>query len=405
MTASTGSALPPPTFVIARYGELVLKGKNRPYFEKRLVRNVKAACKDISTIVVQREHGQLILRPEERTAQVARRLREVFGISVISPAWEAQKDPESIARLAVDMVGDALLDLPARERIPFRVQSKRADKRFPLTSMELDHFVADRVFEAHGERLQANMREPRLTLGIAVRNARIYLFAQRVRGAGGLPIGTIGKALSLLSGGIDSPVASWMAMRRGLHMQLVTFESAEFLGREPEEKVRRLAGRLARWQPVTRLFRVPFSEVQLAVRDSVPESFRTVIYRRMMQRIATKIAEAEGAGALVTGDSLGQVASQTLENLGAVGAAATLPVLRPLIAMDKQETIDRARQIGTYDLSVEQVPDCCTVFQPSSPTLRATPEDADRVESGLDIGALVQDAFERTEQEIVPPSP
>lgn len=402
---STRPEVPPPSFVIARYGELVLKGRNRHFFEKRLVRNVKEACRDISRLVVEREHGQLVLKPDERPLEVARRLQTVFGIIGISPAWEAPHDPEAIAALGKALVGEAVQDRAEGAPIAFRVLTRRADKRFPLTSMQLDRFVAERVFEAHGDRLRGEMRSPELTLGISVRNERVYLFAQRMTGAGGLPTGSIGKAMALLSGGIDSPVATWMAMKRGLQARLVTFESPEFLGRAPEEKVRRLAAQLARWQPFTRLYHVPFSEVQLAVRDRVPEKYRTVIYRRMMQRIATKLAEANDAGGIVSGDSLGQVASQTLENLGAIASATSLPVLRPLICMDKQETIEIARRIGTYGISIESVPDCCSVFQPDAPALRASPERAQRAETELDVDGLVASAFERARSERIEPAP
>ena len=391
--------------ILARYGELVLKGRNRLYFERRLVRNVRQACKPIAPVRVERQHGQLVLFPAGETARVARRLTEVFGLSAISPAWEADRDPDAIATMGSQLVGEALLDFPSAGAIPFRVTTKRADKRFPMTSVALDQYVAERVFEEHGTRLRANLSAPELTLGISVRRDRVYLFAQRLAGAGGLPSGTTGKVMALLSGGIDSPVATWMAMRRGLSVRLVTFESPEFLGRSPEEKVRRIASQLARWQPFTFHHRVPFSAVQLAVRDEVPERFRTVVYRRMMHRIASRIAASQGAGGLVTGDSLGQVASQTLENLAAIGAATTSMVLQPLIAIDKQETIERARRIGTYELSIEPTPDCCSVFQPDSPALRATPELALRAEAQLDLEGLVRGALEGAVEERIEPAP
>jgi len=397
--------LPPPSFVLARFGELVLKGRNRHAFERKLAHNVKEALRDVAPVAVEREHGQLVLRPAERPHQVARRLTEVFGLTAISPAWEAPREPDAIAELSTRLVGDALLDLPAREPVPFRVRTRRADKRFALSSVELDHHVAARVFDAHGERLRVDLDAPALTLGIAVRRERIYVYAQRLPGPGGLPSGSIGKALALVSGGIDSPVAAWLAMKRGLQVRLVSFEAEAFLGRAPAEKVRRLAGRLARWQPVTRLVHVPFADVQLAVREAVPEKYRTICYRRMMHRIATALALEEGARGLVTGDNLGQVASQTLENLGALAAATTLPVLQPLIAMDKQDTIALARRIGTYDLSIEPVPDCCTVFQPDGPTLRATPLRAEQAEAGLDVEALVREAVAGAEGERIQPTP
>lgn len=402
---STPAPLGPPDLILARYGELVLKGRNRDGFERRLVRNAKEACRDLSRLVVTREHGQLVLRPDERHALVARRLTTIFGLASISLAWEAEPDPARIAARGLQLVERLLESHAPGAPLTFRVRTRRADKRFPLSSMELDRHVGDAVFERFGDRLRAEMRAPEATLGIAVRRQGVYLFAESLPGAGGLPAGSLGKAVALLSGGIDSPVATWMAMRRGLQARLLTFTSEEFLGAAPEAKVRRLATQLARWQPFTRWIQVPFGEVQVAVRDAAPEKFRTVLYRRMMHRIAARVAEEEGAQAVVTGDSLGQVASQTLENLAAVDAISDLPVLRPLVALDKQETIDRARRIGTYELSIEDVPDCCTLFQPAGPTLRGTPPRSERAERDLDVEALVSSALERAKRERVRPAP
>ena len=360
--------------VVARYGELWLKGKNRPQFERRLVRNLKAAVKPISPVRVERRQGQLAILPERRVGDVARRLQDVFGLASLSPAWGAEPDKDAIASVALDVMDAALDAHPRGERIPFRVRTKRADKRFPLISTELDRYVADRIMPAHGERLRVDLSNPVLTLGISVRPERAYVFAERLAGAGGLPVGTLGRALCLLSGGIDSPVAAWMAMKRGCAVSFLSFHSYPYIGESSKRKVETIARALMRFQPRALLYSAPFAEVQTQIRDHCREAYRTVLYRRMMQRIASRIAERDDYAVLVTGESLGQVASQTLENLTCIGDAAASPVLRPLVAFDKAETIELARRIGTFETSILPEPDCCTVFQPRRPVIRATPE-------------------------------
>ncbi len=386
-------ALAEPEIVLVRYGELALKKGNRRQFEDRLAQNIREAARSVSAVKVEHRRGRLAVLPERRTEEVALRLQEVFGIKSVSPAWGCANDPEAIARCAKPVLDDLLAAAPREREITFRVESSRAEKSFPMTSTELDRFVADRVMPGHAQ-LKVRLDDPEIALGIDVRSERSYVFARRFPGPGGLPVGTLGRALCLLSGGIDSPVAAWMSMKRGLHVSFVTFHSYPYVGDASKRKVIELARILARWQqPSSRLFVVPFAEIQTSIRDAAPESYRTVLYRRMMQRIAARIAADEGLAALVTGESLGQVASQTLENIDCIESASPARVLRPLIGFDKEDTVAIARRIGTFATSARQEPDCCTVFLPERPVLRGSVGACEEAESKLDVATLVDRAM------------
>lgn len=384
-----------PEVVLVRYGELALKGKNRGQFEEALARNLRAALERVAPVRVRRSRGRMVVVPEGRAWQVARRAALVFGVKSVSPAWGAEPDPEAIGAVAEVVLDDALARLAPGAAPTFRVETRRADKRFPLTSVELDRLVAARVLPRHPE-LSVDLSHPELTLGIDVRPERAWLFAHRLPGPGGLPVGTLGRVLSLLSGGIDSPVASWLAMKRGCRVAFVSFHSYPYIGEASRKKVVDLVRILARYQPRSRLFVVPFTDVQVAVRDSAPEAYRTVLYRRAMQRIASRLAAREKATALVTGESLGQVASQTIENLACIEAAADLPVLRPLVTFDKEEAIEIARRIGTFETSCRPEPDCCTVFQPSKPVIRGRLEECLAAEERFDVAGLTEAALAGT---------
>ncbi len=386
-----------PEIVLVRYGELALKGGNRRDFELALLSNIRAALRHVAEVRLERGQGRIAVLPARAVEAVARRLQDVFGISSLSPAHGVVSEPDAIVSVARKVLAQALAGRATAQVDGFRVATKRADKSFPLTSAELDRYVAERVLPDHPG-LGVRLKDPELTLGIEVRAERSYVFARRLSGPGGLPIGTQGRVLCLISGGFDSPVAAWLAMKRGCEVGFVTFHSHPYIGEPAKKKVVDLVRVLARYQPRCTLHVVPFAEVQLAVKAAGSESYRTVLYRRMMQRIASHIARSRGAGALVTGESLGQVASQTLENLSLIEAAAELPVLRPLIAYDKQETIALARRIGTHDLSAVQEPDCCTLFMPSRPVIRGRPEVCARAEERLDVEALVVEAEARTER-------
>ena len=381
--------------VLARFGELWLKGKNRGEFERVLVRNSRVALHAIDPEAkIEREHGLVIVRPTRRAGEVARRLREVFGYSSISLARGCPSTPEAIARLGAEVFREALEAYPPGRVVTFRVKTQRADKRFPLTSPQLDVHVAEAIPQELVPRIRVDLAQAELVLGIHVRKEASYVFVRRESGAGGLPTGSIGRAVALLSGGIDSPVAAWMTMKRGCEVVLLSFHSYPWVGEGFERKVERLAKVLARYQSRTRLVFLPLAEIQQTIKDQTPPAYRTVLYRRMMQRLANRVAREQRALAVVTGESLGQVASQTLENLTCIEEAGELPVLRPLIAFDKPETIALAQRIGTFAISIENEPDCCTVFQPERPILRGRVEDCLRAEKGLALEELLERALE-----------
>lgn len=375
--------------VLIRYGELALKGKNRGMFEHALIRNMRAACESISPLRVEQRRGRITVIPERRVGDVARRLQDVFGIKTVSPAWGAEPTPDAIAEVGRAVMADALLDYPANANLSVRVRSSRSEKRFPMTSVELDRYVAPLVLEGVTG-VRVDLKQADLTLGIEVRTERAYVFVRRLPGPGGLPGGTLGRVMCLLSGGIDSPVAAWLAMKRGCHVNFVTFHSSPYIGEASKQKVVSLVRALSRFQSQSRLYVLPFTEVQEAIRDNAPPPYRTVLYRRMMQRLASRLAVTDRSKALVTGESLGQVASQTLENMTCIGAAAELPVIRPLACFDKEEAIDIARRIGTFDLSTLPEPDCCTVFMPPRPVIKGRLSDCTDAEAALDIEGLVE---------------
>ena len=389
MTKST--LLGSPEVVLVRYGELALKGGNRPMFERALAQNLKQATRSISALRVERTTGRMTLTPEGRVMDIARRSRDVFGVKSVSPAWGTQPEPDKIVQLARAVLERSLEAYPANRKVTCRISTTRADKSFPIISPEFDRYVAERILPGP-DRVTVQLVRPEIVLGIDIRPERAWVFGERMSGPGGLPVGTLGSVLCLLSGGIDSPVAAWMAMKRGCRTGFVSFHSAPYLGEGSKKKVADLARALGRYQGRSRLYVVPFTRYQEAVRDYAPEGYRTVLYRRMMQRIACRLSERDGWQALITGESLGQVASQTLENMSCIAAASSLPVLRPLLGFDKEETIEIARRIGTFEISGRPEPDCCSVFQPRRPVLRAKGEICTEVEEAIDARGLCQRA-------------
>lgn len=394
---NTESTLGAPEMVLIRYGELALKGKNRGSFEHALIRNIRAAAKNLSNVRVERKRGRMAVFADSRTLEIAHRLQDVAGIKTLSPAWGCEAEPEAIAKLARAVMLETLKSRPADEVTTFRVKTSRADKTFPMVSTELDRFVADRVLP-DVERIRVDLKNAEMQLGIEVRPERAYVFMQRLPGPGGLPVGTLGRAMCLISGGIDSPVAAYLAMKRGCQVSFVTFHSYPYIGEASKKKVLDLVRQLSRYQPSSRVFVVPFTEIQTTIRDKAPEPYRTVLYRRFMQRLASRLAGRDRCKALLTGESLGQVASQTLENMTCIESAAELPVLRPLLTFDKEEAIDLALKIGTYELSILPEPDCCTVFMPSRPIIHGKVETCEAAEAELGVDGLVQRALEGTER-------
>jgi len=382
--------------ILCRFGELFLKSGNRKVFERVLVDNMRAALADLPRARVEQTHGRVLVRlPTEDAEDAAARLTRVFGLVSLSIARqvEAKEDLEAITAKAVDEARAAI----ARDRpASFKVESRRPDKRFPKSSLEIDRHVGARVQAETG--LAVDVHTPALRIGIEVGTEVAYVFAGKHEAPGGLPVGASGRALLLLSGGIDSPVAGWLAAKRGLALDAVYFHSPPYIGEKSRDKVLALGKQLARWQALRSVTVVPFTDVQKRLRDAGPAELAVVLYRRMMMRIADAIADKLELAALVTGENLGQVASQTIENMTAIEAAARRVVLRPLVTYDKVETTALARRIGTYETSILPYEDCCSLFVPLHPATRARAQDAARVEEQLDVAAEIAAAVAGSER-------
>ncbi|HEX7086604.1 MAG TPA: tRNA uracil 4-sulfurtransferase ThiI [Vicinamibacterales bacterium] len=378
--------------VIVHYQEIALKGRNRPWFIERLTQNLRTATADLDVQEVRTLAGriELVLGPSAEWEQVKARLSTVFGIANFSQAGQTAPD--------LDALGEAILrDLGDRSPRSFRVSARRADKRFPMTSPAIEAAIGGRVKAATG--WQVDLSDPEFVIRVEMLHDRAFYAFGRERGAGGLPTGVSGRVACLMSGGIDSPVAAWRMMRRGCRVQLIHFHSYPLVSDVSQEKARNLARVLARYQLKLRLHLVPFGDVQKQVILTVPAPLRVVIYRRLMLRIAERLARRGKSRALVTGEAIGQVASQTLDNLVVIGSVATMPIFRPLIGMDKDEVVAEAQRIGTYPISIVPDEDCCQLFTPRNPVTRATAATVDAAESSLSIDSLIQMAVDGTVME------
>jgi thiamine biosynthesis protein ThiI len=375
--------------VIVHYQEIALKGRNRPWFIERLTQNLRAATADLDVQQVRPLLGriELVLGPSATWDEVRERVAPIFGIANFAQAGHTAPDLDALA-------GAILRDLGDRSPRSFRVSARRSDKRFPLTSPAIEAALGGRVKAATG--WHVDLEEPELVIRVELLHDRAFYAFGRERGAGGLPTGVSGRVACLMSGGIDSPVAAWRMMRRGCRVQLVHFHSYPLVSAVSQEKARDLARVLTRHQLRTRLYLVPFGEVQKQVILTVPAPLRVVVYRRLMLRIAERLARRGKSRALVTGEAIGQVASQTLENLIAIGSATTMPVFRPLIGMDKEEVTAEAQRLGTYPISIVPDEDCCQLFTPRNPVTRASGPAVDAAESSLSLATLIQMAVDGT---------
>lgn len=380
------------TVLLVHYHEIALKARNRPLFVNQLVRNLKRATADFPVRRIQKLPGRLLLElaGENAAQEVAERVRRVFGVANCCSALRCDLDLEALK----DTAAKALAGRPFQT---FRVTARRAYKTFPLTSPQLNEILGTFVLERFPARV--DLKNPELTLFVDILPKEAFIYLEKVRGPGGLPVGVAGRVIALLSGGIDSPVAAYRMMRRGCQVSFVHFHGAPFLDRRTQEKAREIVKLLTRYQYTSRLYLVPFGEVQQEVVVNTPAPYRVLLYRRLMARIAEHLASLEGAKALVTGESLGQVASQTLENLTVIEEAVKLPLLRPLIGMDKEEITEQAKEIGTYEISIQPDQDCCTLFVPRHPATRATMDDIGRAEMTLDLDRLVKAGAERADLE------
>jgi thiamine biosynthesis protein ThiI len=373
--------------VVLHYQEIALKGRNRPWFIAHLVRNLRAATADLDVRDVRALMGRIEITVGDETAwhAVRDRVARVFGIANFSRAGRIPLDVDAMAARILE-------DLEGQHPASFRLSARRADKRFPLTSPEIEREVGGRIKEARG--WTVDLESPELTIFLEILSEHGFYFFGKEKGAGGLPTGASGRVACLLSGGIDSPVAAWRMMRRGCTVQLVHFHSYPILSRASQEKVRELVTVLTSYQLRSRLVMVAFGELQQRVVLAVPPALRVVIYRRLMMRIAECLARQHRARALVTGEVVGQVASQTLENLAVINEAITLPVLRPLIAMDKEEIVAEAQRLGTYPISIIPDQDCCQLFTPKHPATAARLDEVHAAEAALPVDGMVAEAVE-----------
>ena len=376
--------------LLLKLGEVVLKGLNRKAFEDKLMNNVRRRIRRFGDFRVLVRQSTIYVEPQNDQCDMESAFAaccQVFGVAAVARAVPCEKTVEAIVDTAVAYLSD---DFAAARS--FKVESKRADKLFPMTSIQLSQAVGGELAERFPH-VTVDVHNPDLTVYVEIREKYAYVHAPSVPGAGGLPVGMGGTAVSLLSGGLDSPVSSWMMARRGVQLEMVHFVSPPYTSQQALDKVLELARELTAYCGRMVVHVIPFTKIQEEIRKNCPEEYFTLIMRRFMMRISEAVAKRAGAGALVTGESLGQVASQTMLALGTTEDVTTLPVLRPLIGMDKVEIIRMARQIGTYDTSILPYEDCCTVFTPRHPCTRPKVEDVREAEAALDVDALVAEAL------------
>ena len=367
--------------IVCRYHEIATKGHNRSMFENKLITNMRILCEydGIAGLVFQRIRGRIFIRKLKNGVFSSGELEKVkdvlsrsFGLESFSPVIECEPDINRI----LDVIGESAKEtfeekLKTCSVVQFRTRARRSDKTFPLRSKEIEIEAATRLQEIFGEKIKVNLDHPEVSIGVEVRDKIALVYYETFKGPGGLPVGTNSHVLALLSGGIDSPVACHMTMKRGCHVDFLTFQSFPYTPMESVDKVKRLASVLNRYQKKGRLYSCNISELQKLIRDNCNPRYRTILYRRQMMRIAEKICRFQKLNAIVTGESVGQVASQTIVNLSIINDATRMLILRPLAGLDKLESIERAEKIGTYNISIEALPDSCTVFAPPSPAVAA----------------------------------
>ncbi len=386
--------------ILIKYGEIALKGKNRRYFENKLANNIKASLKGVSDASFKMSHGRMFVfhkRPDG--PEVIERLRRVFGIVALAPGKKCDNDVDQMIDLAIAEMTRVLRDTPHKT---FKVETRRTDKGFPLKSPEISKMVGGALHD-HFEALEVDVHHPDITVNIEVRE-KTYLYTGEIKGLGGMPYGTSGKAVSLLSGGIDSPVASYLVAKRGVTIEAVHYHSYPFTSERAHDKVLTLAKKIAAYTGGRLLLHsINIAEIQQAIAENCPSREITILSRRFMMRLAERVAEEVGGQALVTGENLGQVASQTIEGLGVTNDAVSLPILQPLITFDKSEIIEVAHRIDTFETSILPFEDCCTVFLPDEVVIKPTVEEMHLSEEALKVADLVEKAYAAKEMYRVTP--
>ncbi|HIT58906.1 MAG TPA: tRNA 4-thiouridine(8) synthase ThiI [Candidatus Faeciplasma pullistercoris] len=375
--------------ILCKYGEIVLKGLNRSRFEADLIKNVRRRLKPLGEFRLDSRQSTLFVEPMSEDIdydETIDRLKKVYGIAKICPAFATEKSLDAIYATARECLGDELQSAKT-----FKVVAKRADKRFPLDSMQIMSELGGMILEGYPG-ISVDVKNPELTVICEIRDDAAYVHGTPIEGAGGIPVGTSGRALLLLSGGIDSPVAGAMMAKRGVIISAIHFQSPPYTSERALIKVERLAAKMTEHCGQITLFTVPFTEIQEAIRDNCPEELFTLIMRRLMMEIAQRVAEGYGFQALVTGESIGQVASQTMSALVTTDAVCRIPVFRPCICLDKKEIVDISYKIGTFDISIEPYEDCCTVFTPKHPKTQPTLDEVQKAQAMFDFEPLIEKA-------------
>ncbi len=377
--------------ILCKYGEIVLKGLNRSKFETDLIKNVRRRLKELGDFKFSSRQSTLFIEPSDSGIdmdEVMSRLKKVYGIAKISTAAAVEKNLSAIFEAAKDYLGDVLSCAES-----FKVEAKRADKRFPLTSLEIMSELGGMILEQYPN-LRVDVKNPEVIVVCEIRDDAAYVHGMPTDGAGGIPVGTSGRALLLLSGGIDSPVAGVMMSKRGVIISAIHFQSPPYTSERALMKVERLAAKMTEYCGQITLFTVPFTRIQEAIRDNCPSELFTLIMRRLMMDISQRIAEKYGFSALVTGESIGQVASQTMAAMVTTDAVCNIPVFRPCIGLDKKEIVDISYKIETFDISIEPYEDCCTVFTPKHPKTQPTLEEVERAQGMFDFEPLIAEAID-----------
>lgn len=379
------------TVIVVKYAEIHLKGLNRPFFEKKLVDRIKNALKPMPAKII-REQGRVFIYgvPDTDLSEACEKLTRIFGIHSFCPALSVEKDWNSICRAAL-----SLLENEGENR-SFKVFAKRADKRFPFTSEQICREMGGAVLDSKPS-WRVDVHKPEVKLTIEIRQDSAVIYTKDIPGAGGMPVGTNGKAMLLISGGIDSPVAGYMIAKRGVCLDAVHFYSYPYTSERARDKVIELAKLVSRYAGPIDLYLVPFTEIQTTIYDKCPSAETTVLMRRLMMKIAERIANKSGCQALITGESIGQVASQTMESLACTDDAVQMPVFRPLIGFDKEEIVSKAEMIGTFETSILPYEDCCTVFVPQHPVTKPKVEQLRSSEKLVDFEPMLEKAIENTE--------
>jgi tRNA uracil 4-sulfurtransferase len=383
-------------YLIIHYAEIGLKGKNRPFFENKLKENIQRAFAEngIKFKSIKRDYGRIIIKLPDKSdfENISKILKNIFGIANFSYAYKKPLEIEEIEKSAIEMLKQENFET-------FRIKTKRGNKNFPLDSIETDKRIGALVVDKLKKKV--NLNKPDKTLFIEITQNETFLYLQKNKGLGGLPVGVSSKTLTLISGGIDSPVAAYLMNKRGVKNIFIHFHSYPYTNRNSIDKVRKVIDILNKYQFESKLYLVSFAGIQKEILDKTPEKFRIILYRRFMLRIAEKIAEKEKINTLTTGESIGQVSSQTLENIKAISEAVNIPILRPLISFDKEEIIDISKKIEVYETSILPCEDACTWFMPENPEIKAKLNEVKKAEENLSVEELVKKGLGLTEQEIV----